>query len=379
MKRRILHVINNLKTGGAASLLYYTLSHLQHLPDHRFDVAVLFEEGPFAVAFREKGISVTRLGFRPRWNPLTMFRLVAYLGSNGYDLVHVHLFPAGLFVAMASVLFPHIPLVYTEHNVWNRRRGSKLWKPIDGFMYGRYHKILAVSNEVARKLTARIPAAGPKITILPNAVQVSRFGQVSSSDANRLREELSIAPTSRVLLFVGRLTRAKGLDVLLDAFSMLEQDAVLLIAGDGPLRDELFTRAYRKNIEQRARFLGFRKDIPKLLMASDMFVLPSRWEGIPIALLEAMACGKPIAASGVGGITEVIDHGRDGLLVSPGDVDALHQVLRLLLNDHTLAERLGRAAKSKAATQFSVGVVEKQLLDLYEEIIETCKSRREVN
>jgi glycosyltransferase involved in cell wall biosynthesis len=370
MKRRVLHVINNLKMGGAESLLYYMLTYLQNQLYYDHDVAVLFEEGPFATALKRQGISVIRLGSRPHGNPWAFFRLVVHLRSNDYDLVHVQLFPAGLMMAFTSMLFPHIPTIYTEHNVWNRRRGSTFWKLVDRFTYSRYRRVLAVSDQVGRALTEWIPSVESRLAVLPNAVALSRFGHCAGDEPQRLRSELEIATTTKILLFAGRLARAKGIDVLLDALSVLEGNHVLLIAGVGPLQDELSAKARRVGVERRVRFLGFREDIPRLLRLTDVFVLPSRWEGTPIAILEAMAAQKPIVASAVGGITEVIRDGREGLLVPVEDAKAIARAVKTLLNDADLANQLALNAKQRVTECYSVPVMSNRLLKIYESVLQ---------
>jgi glycosyltransferase involved in cell wall biosynthesis len=370
MDHRVLHVINRLKRGGAQTLLYYTLSRLQSNANYSFDVAVLFEKQPLVGPLTRQGLSVTKLGQRPKWNPGIFFNLVAYLRANQYDLVHVHLFPAGLFVAFASVLFPNIPLIYTEHNEWNRRREWEWWKPIDRFMYSRYREILCVSDRVSRSLVRWLPSVAPKVTTIANAVPISRFDCSSDNGVEQLKENLSIPADSQVLLFIGRLAEAKGVDVLLDAFSSVKKNTFLLIAGSGSLRDVLIAQAHQQGVEQHTQFLGVRKDIPRLLALSDVVVLPSRWEGLPMVLLEAMAARKPVIATKVGGMPEVIEHGVTGWLIPPEDSDALAEAMGQLLASPQLRSSLGEAAHALVKSEYSIQVFADRLIGLYDEILQ---------
>jgi glycosyltransferase involved in cell wall biosynthesis len=171
---------------------------------------------------------------------------------------------------------------------------------------------------------------------------------------------------------VGRLTVAKGLDILLQAVSELRSNRLLdcvAIVGDGPLLPMLREKAKQLAIENRVCFLGARNDVNTLLQQSKLFVLPSRWEGLPLSVLEAMAFGIPVIASNVGGIPEVITHGVNGLLVKPEAPKILAEAIEKLLSNRKLARTLGHTARKHILTHYSIEEYTNSIFDLYNEIL----------
>jgi glycosyltransferase involved in cell wall biosynthesis len=166
-----------------------------------------------------------------------------------------------------------------------------------------------------------------------------------------VRNALGVAPDELLVLGVGALFERKGWDVLLDAFATLDPDlrrgSILRIAGDGPEREPLRARLEQLGLEKRAGLLGFRDDVADLLHASDVFALPSRREGLGVACLEAMAAGRAVVASRVGGLGQVVDDGETGLLTPPAEAAPLVAALSRLLRDPDLRRRLGDAAHAR--------------------------------
>jgi glycosyltransferase involved in cell wall biosynthesis len=231
-----------------------------------------------------------------------------------------------------------------------------------GAAVGRY---IAVSGYVQQGLheTFRWPLS--KIVVVPNGIDASRLR--CEPDA-ALRAILSHDGTRPVVLTTARLVPAKGLVCLLEAVRTLPQVHVV-IAGDGPQRDELMTRARDLGLADRVDFLGQRDDVPQLLACSDIVASPSFNEGFPLAVLEAMAAEKPIVATRVGGTREAIVDGHSGLLIPPGDPAALAAAVGRLLNDPSLAARLARAARARVEESFSSTRMVEQVTDVYEELL----------
>jgi glycosyltransferase involved in cell wall biosynthesis len=171
-----------------------------------------------------------------------------------------------------------------------------------------------------------------------------------------------------------RLDPQKGHDVLLRAAAHVPE-AVFVLAGEGPQRPALEAQAAKLGISERVRFLGFRRDIPELLAASDVFALPSLYEGTSLALLEAMAAGRAIVSSAIGGSDELIDDGASGLLIAPRDADALVEALHRLLADEGLRSALGRYARERVIRDFSPTAMADRVTRIYTEILVDTSER----
>ncbi len=226
--------------------------------------------------------------------------------------------------------------------------------------------LVAVSERVKRWTIEKERVRPERVQVILNGIE---FSSVQSDEAarRRLRAELGVPDDGLLFLTVGRLMAQKGHTFLLDAASdVLKRypSAVFAFAGDGPLRPELEEKSKRLGIQTSLRFLGVRADVPELLHAADGFVLPSLWEGLPIALLETMAAGKAVAATRVEGVEELLIHGESGLMVPAGDGAALAQAILQLLGDAALRERLGLAARKLVERDFTL----RRMCEEYEQL-----------
>jgi glycosyltransferase involved in cell wall biosynthesis len=212
------------------------------------------------------------------------------------------------------------------------------------------------------------PAA--RVRIIPSAIDPGRL--VPCLGRERLRAQEQVASETPLLLTIAALVRRKGLDVLLGALADLAREAGaprLWIAGSGPEREALERRTRSLGLEGRVRFLGQREDAADLLAACDVFVLPSRREGLGVAALEAMAAGRPVVATRVGGLGHAVVPGRTGLLVPPDDTAALADAIRQLLHDPELRARLGAEGPRRVAEGFLAGQMVEAYGSLYEEVL----------
>jgi glycosyltransferase involved in cell wall biosynthesis len=218
-----------------------------------------------------------------------------------------------------------------------------------------------------RLLEARV--APERIRVIWSAVDPEALRPSATREV--LRAQLGAGPEMPVLLVAANLVRRKGVDVLLAAVAALapRSRSTLWVAGDGPERAELESAAARLGIAERVRFLGRRSDVPDLLEACDVFVLPARQEGLGVAALEAMARGRPVVASAVGGLAEIVIPERTGLLVPPDDAAALAAALDRLLADPGLARRLGAAGAARVAEHFLAEQMVSAYEALYREIL----------
>ena len=224
-------------------------------------------------------------------------------------------------------------------------------------------RIIAVSREVqSRYRELGIPAA--KLTVVSNGIRLP--ATVPLRDAS-LRAELLRGRPDFLVLTPARLHEQKGHAFLLAA-ACLVPDVTFVLAGDGPLRGELERRARELGVAGRCVFLGQRDDVPALLAAADLFLLPSLYEGLPVSVLEAMAAGCPIVATAIGGTDEAVSDGETGLLVPPGDPAALAAAIRRLRADPGLASRLARAGRERVGREFSSAATAERVMRVYDQV-----------
>jgi len=234
-------------------------------------------------------------------------------------------------------------------------------------------RYLAVSNYVAQRLTSQAVARPEKIRVIYNGVDLNRFTPAAPAERAGLRADLlGAGPDERVAVFVGQLSPDKGLDALLRAAPQIlaQENKRLVLIGSGPLEEA--ARQAEEAWGGRLSVLGLRDDVHLFLQAADVGVFPSAWkEAFGLTIAEAAACGLPVVASNVGGIPEVVADGETGLLVPPGDVDALAQALKGLLSDDGARTKMASNARTRAERMFDIRRTALQTLSLYQEMLST--------
>jgi len=355
--RRLLWLTTGLGRGGAERLLVDTAARLG-AGDGEVTIAyVLPWKDALVEEARSAGATVVCLGAgRPPLDPRWLLRLARILRRERWDLVHTH---APLPAAAARLLAPRgVQFVHTEHNVWPRYRLPT--RLLNALTWRRNRHVLAVSEGVAASITRH----GPEVEVVVQGIDVDRFTP-GPDDRRAARESLGISADTRVVGTVGNLVEKKDHDTLLRAVAATS-DVDVVIVGTGPLEGPLRLRATELGV--RLHLLGIRDDVPSLLPAFDVFCLSSRYEGLPIAMLEAMASGVPVVATAVGGVPEVVTDGVDGLLVPAGDAAALAVALEKVLTDPELARDLGVAARATASTYGIARAVDRTRA-IYDEVL----------
>jgi glycosyltransferase involved in cell wall biosynthesis len=279
---------------------------------------------------------------------------------------HAHLsWPLAAKYPLTAAVLARVPAVVATVQLFPQfrlDRSSYLQERLLARGVGRY---IAVSHDVARRLRATFGWPSHKIEVIHNAVRLERYGRPVDPE---LRSQLSGPANRPVVLTVARLDVQKGLDVLLVAATRVSE-ARFVIAGEGGERRKLEALAGGLALGDRVLFLGHRTDIPELLAASDVFVLPSRFEGSSLAILEAMAAGKPVISSAIGGTDELIVSRESGLLVPSDDADALTAALTRVLVEPELGRRLGAAARARAERHFSAPVMAERVMRVYQNLL----------
>lgn len=228
--------------------------------------------------------------------------------------------------------------------------------------------MVAVSAQVRNDAVRREGAKPKRISVIENGVESTGRASKNSNSRECIRKELSIGTEDLLFLTVGRLTVQKGHTYLLEAISRVVSNypkTYFVFAGDGPLRIGLQEKAQALGVSNKIAFLGIRNDIGELLSASDVFVQPSLWEGLSLALLEALMAGLPVLATRVEGVVDVVEHGKSALLVSPKDAEDLAAALEQLITDDSLRERLSRFGQARAKKSYSIDTMCRS----YEELI----------
>jgi glycosyltransferase involved in cell wall biosynthesis len=362
MKIKVLNVINSLNIGGAQSLLKNFILDAKKSSDFEIDVCVLYPNGVFLEELEKEGVRVFNLNSGAKYNFFMIFEILEIIKRGEYNIVHVHLFPASFFVAVASIFLDRsIKFIFTEHSIYNRRRAFRIFKVLDYFTYLRYRKIICVSKQVKSSLEKWLPSASYKTVIIRSGIPLNAL------PGKQLQKIYDV-------LFVGRLERVKGVDILLRAAGYLKKKYSMKIrigiVGTGVLLSDLKRLSINLGINNTVEFLGVRGDILSLLDKSSIFVLPSRWEGLPISILEAMSRNVPVIATSVGGISEIINDGEDGVLVTPENPELLARVIIYLLENEGLRAKLVTNAFKKVKEEFSIDRYTSDLLNLYKNIIE---------
>lgn len=361
---RILHIINDLRLAGAERFLA-DLSPHQKEAGLDVSVAPLAAQGSaFETKIRDAGVPLL-LPDRPRpiRSPAHVVRLRRLM--RGYDLVHVQLFPAQLWVALAAMsLGKSAPLLFTtEQNTHNTRRDIRAFRPVDRRMYSRYDHIAAISDGTRDAMIAYLPETANKVSVVHNGIDPRRFTE-SGSPEERSRLFPQVPVNASLLLCIGRLEPQKDFPNLLRAFAKVP-DAHLAIVGVGPLQAELEALARTVAVADRLHFLGRRDDIPALLRNADVYVQASKWEGFGIAAVEAMASGLPLVITDIPGLREVVRGA--GVRVPSGEPDTLAVAINTLLASPARRDALSRQARERSRA-FSIAASAEAYGVLYEKL-----------
>ena len=296
-------------------------------------------------------------GCRARWAyPLGLVRLVRQLRRERLDILHTHLFDPSVVGLVAGTLARTPLRVMTRHySDYHTRINRPVHVWLDRLATRLSHEVIAVSQHTADHMIQVEHAPARKIHVVANGIDFDRV-RISSPEAPmRLRRELGLEQ-GRIVLMAARLHPEKGYEILLRAMQLLKprvEGLVLLIAGTGALESHYRLLTRTLGLEGVVRFLGFRRDLPDLMAAADVVVLPSLAEAFGLVLAEAIYLGKPVVATRVGGIPEGVEDGVDGVLVAPGDAAALAEALERVLSDTSLARRVATHGPPKIAARFS--------------------------
>ncbi len=363
---RILYLIDSLKIGGAEMLLRNLAAGVLSA-GHEIHIGYC-TPGPLEHDFNEMRIPLYPLSRLARIDPLLFVRILQLVRRLHPNVVHTHLFKSDIHGRLAARLGGAERIISTLHS--NDPWASHF--PL-GHIYGLTahfaDDLIAVSDEVRQYHIAMTGVSPKKIRTIPNGIDMRKFAARLEA-GSRFRVQFNIPKDARLLGTVGRLVPDKGHHDFIDAAALIAKThpkAWFMLVGDGPLRASLEQHAQEAGIHPRVVFTGIQKDIPAAMQAMDILVFSSLREGLPLTLLEGMASSRPVVATDVGGIGGVLDNGVNGYLVSPGDVLALAEACREILNAPEKIAAMGTAARKRVETEYTLDRMVAQTLDLYKE------------
>ena len=363
---RVALVVPNLQDGGLQRVVKDLALSLER---RRFTPAVFCMRalGPYADDLRAAGV--------PVWNcvePKVRIRglpgrLLARLAEYRPSIIHAH---SGTWLpaAVVKTVLRYPRLMFTDHGRYPPE--PRLQAIIERWCYGRTDRSVGVSSAAASYVQEFLGLRQP-LTVIPNGVDLAGYRQNREEARARLRTAWGVGTDDVLAISIGRLVPVKNHGGLLRALARALPDAPklrLAILGAGELEAELREEARALELTEHVHFLGYRADIPECLHAADLFVMPSTTEGLPIALLEAMAAGVPVLATRVGGIPEVLGAPPAGCLIAPGDPEELTRALARLAADPPLRERLSELGLERVQ-RFSLQACAARYHDMYETLL----------
>ncbi len=363
----VLHLIQGLEFGGLENV---TLNLLGNLNKELYKTSICCFDTLGDLSGRISGdIKVHFLKRKQGIDYSYPFKLARLLKKKQVQILHLHNSTAFFYGVIAGKLAGVPAIVYTEHarDVFPNLKVRIADKLLSYFT----DKIIVVADYLKKNLIKHEKFDGKKISVIYNGIDTEEFN--IRPDRLKKRKEMDIDIKAPVIGIVARLDPIKNHACLIKAMKHVISkfpEAVLLIVGDGPIHSELIDLVKDLKLEKNVRFLGTRTDVPEIMSVIDVFVLCSRSEGLSVTLLEAMAAGKPVIATSVGGNPELIEHDINGLLVESDDEEGLSKALIELLTDKLKSIKLGESAKKKIVENFTVN----NMVRKYEKIYETCSS-----
>lgn len=368
---KVLHVITTINRGGAENHLV-DLVRAQVRQGLVVTVAYLKGDGYWAGTMRELGVTVEPLELKRYGDLAPMWKLRTLIRTIVPDIVHAHMPPAELYTRLALLLSGSAPvMVISKHNdePFFRSAGQAI---VGRWVSRRAARMIAISDAVNTYARNHLDMPASRVTTVHYGIDPGLYEQVGENQRADVRAGWGIPSSAWVIGTVARLVPQKALHVLLKAYAryltLARQDSRLVLVGRGPLEDELRTLARQLGLEGKVVWAGFREDIPAVMNAFDTFVLTSSYEGFGLVLLEAMAASRPVVASRVSAIPEIVQHEVTGLLCEMGNHEEFAQAL-LRLEAADVRNQLGKAGHERTRTRFTIARMAEATLSIYKECL----------
>jgi glycosyltransferase involved in cell wall biosynthesis len=360
MSKRVLQLIETSGPGGAETMLINLVRQLsqgQYAP-----VICLRKNGWLSQQLQKWDFETVIIPQDGYVNSVWFRKLRKMIHAEQISVIHAHEFAMNSYGSILSAI-AGVPVITTVHGKnyyhekWRRRFAYRL--------IARWSRMVAVSEDIRNFLITQVGIKQDHVLTIRNGIDVKAYAGRFGEDRAQTKERREY-----VIGSVGSLYPVKGHTYLLKAFAIVHKtqpDVICKIAGRGHLLAQLQAEVADLGIANQVEFLGLRDDIPQFLQGIDVFVLPSLSEGLPLSILEAMAAGKPVIATNVGGVSEVVQDRRTGFIVPPKDPEGLANRILQVMADQSMAEALGRAGREKVERDFSLNTMTKQYEALYEE------------
>jgi glycosyltransferase involved in cell wall biosynthesis len=359
MKTKICYIIGELRTAGAETLIYNVLKNINK---SKYDVILVYnKEGNFSKEFKALDIQLYKLPLHVSLkNIKNIFTLKGILKKNNIDIVHIHLVGNFMFALLASILGGIRSRIIHWHNPYyrNNLKFNRRFSLTAGNRLST--GIIAISEKVKSYNAHEYDVPLSKVRVVYNSIDVGRFDLKKDE-----REEGSFKIGT-----IGRLTEQKGYNTLIKSMSFVNKqypNIMLEIIGDGPMRDQIVSQIKDLGLNNNIKLINSVKydDIPRKIQEWDAFVITSNWEGFGLVIIEAMACGLPVIATGVDAIPEIVIDGETGLLVEPGNSEAISKCIIELYHDRKKIQQYGAAGRRRVEEHFTIENFIKQLDEIY--------------
>ncbi len=360
-KIAVLYIIHTLEKGGAERLLLSTIREINKILN--VNVCSMYGKDDLIQLFSMENIHVFRLNWRNKFNPLMIFELIRVFRKTRPDIVHTHLFFASFYGGIVAWIF-RIPFLTTEHNISNWENKNLMVLIANRFISNLCSQRIAVSEAVKSAIIQRNGIHKSKIKVIRNCIDIKEFRKSNKIENYNRINEFTVGS-------IGRLEDRKGYDILLRAIANLNSMGIsikCLLVGEGKDEKKLKLLATALGIRNIVEFVGSQLEVSLYIQKLDVFILPSRSEGFGIAILEAMAVGCPVIASKVGGISEIITHEVNGLLVPVEDIHALAKSI-LRLRNFQFSKLLVQNAYKTVKKNYSATTYSKKLIKEYKSLV----------
>jgi len=375
MKTRILYIIDGIEFGGGERVFSQIINGL---PEDRYEAFLATAPNDaFQKAITVKNCSFFPIDFSNRYNAANLLKLIRIIKDHRIDVVHGQGARAEFYARLAAGLSGRKKYVSTvampvegyDVGPWKLR----LYGVFDRFSECFVDRFLVVSDILVKSMTQVHGITPGKVIKIYNGIETDLYRPENQLDNRcRIRQEFKVSDSDVLIGAIGRLVWQKGFEYFIHAIPDLIQalpKSRFVLIGDGVLRQDLENLAKDLKISDHILFTGQRTDIRDTLTALDIVVIPSVLEGFPIVTLEAMAMGKPIVATAIDGITEQIMDGREGILVPPRNTTKLSQAIIKIVSNPIMADTLGKAARRRVTTEFSVQQMIKATIHVYDGLL----------
>jgi len=344
---RVLHVISSLEIGGAQRLL----SDLLPIQKQQgIDVSLLVlksEDNAFSKKVADAGVPIISLDVKSFRNPFLAFKVRKVIGQ--YDVVHAHLVHS-LYICSLAARGLKTKLVYTEHSTSNNRRGKAYLRPIEKYIYGRYDKLISISQQTQGALQDWLQSNDERFVVINNGVDTKAFANVHKE----------VIPKS--LIMVSRFASSKDQETVIRAMKELDDDVILRLVGDGENLEHCKQVVRECGVEDRVQFLGARADVAELVAESYIGVQSSNWEGFGLSAVEMMAAGLPVIATDVNGLKQVVEGA--GEIFHKGNESELVTKVNHLLNANDYYKEISRKCKERAQL-YDIHIMSSKYIEVY--------------